>query len=297
MRVLLIDVDSQIPNLALMKISAFHKLMGDYVSFREAAPDLVYASIVFRRNQWKAGAIQKMFPSTPVLAGGAGVDLQLWLPKIVEELKPDYDLYPSTYSMGYTTRGCPRRCYFCIVPKKEGPLVRWQHPEQFHDSRFSTIMLLDNNWLGDPEWFFETSNWIIEHDLKLWKHGLDIRLVTPRIARQLLRLRMVKDYHFAFDFDELEPIIEKKLRLLERAGFSVRSEVMFYVYVHGDSQFTSGLRRARLLKKWGTNAFIMFNAEAPRTRRIKALQHWANRKQLFHSCDFNEYYQREGSYG
>ena len=41
-KILLIDVDSKIPNLALMKISAYHKSIGDAVGFNVEDPDKIY---------------------------------------------------------------------------------------------------------------------------------------------------------------------------------------------------------------------------------------------------------------
>jgi hypothetical protein len=289
-KVLLVDVDSKIPNVALMKLSAYHKAHGDEVDFDVQDPDRVYVSIVFRRNLWRGPAIAAMYPRAEVQIGGTygGVEL----PREIEFLKPDYDLYPSTYSMGFTTRGCIRTCPWCVVPQKEGPLRRWQHPEAFVDRRFDTVMLLDNNWLADANWFFETSDWLIAQDLTVdVTQGFDIRLVTGSIARQLRRLRMVHGYHFAFDHDTIEYylLLKRQLHLLGQYGFDLRHEVQFYVYVDSDAEFDSGLERCQQLKAWGTNAFLMFNCDQPRTQRIKDLQRWANRKWLFWGCDFADY--------
>jgi len=284
LKILLVDVDSKIPNLALMKLSAWHKARGHTVGFNVTDPDMVFISVIYAANKWRAYAVKQMFPKALVSIGGPAFP-KVALNDAIEHTKPDYDLYPSEYSMGFTTRGCIRKCSWCIVPIKEGPLQRWDHPLDFHDDQFDTIMLLDNNWLADPEWFFETSNWIIGHNLTVWEHGLDIRLVTPKIAQQLLSLNMKTGYHFAFDTDDIEPIVHKKLLLLEDEGFNIRHDVQVYVYVDNDAEFMSGLRRARLLKEWGTNAFVMFNINAPLTDRIKKLRRWANRKHLFWSHD------------
>jgi hypothetical protein len=288
MKVLLVDVDSKIPNLALMKLSAYHKAQGDEVGFDVQDPDRVYVSILFRRNLWRGPAIAAMYPHAEVQIGGTFGDLDL--PPEIEFLKPDYDLYPSTYSMGFTTRGCIRACPWCVVPQKEGSLRRWQHPKDFVDPRFDTVMLLDNNWLADRRWFFETSDWLIAHNLTVdVTQGFDIRLLDREVALQLQAMRMRNGYHFAFDTDEVEPIIREKIQLLKDCGFNVRHNVQFYVYVDSDADFDSGLRRCQLLRDWGTNAFVMFNCDQPRTQRIKDLQRWANRKWLFWSCNFNAY--------
>jgi len=113
MKVLLVDFDSKIPNLALMKLSAWHKQKGDLVGFDIQDPDQVYVSVVFSKNKSQAAGLTTMFPNSMISFGGPGWDLQNFLPEEIEKIKPDYDLYPSEYSQGYTTRGCIRKCPFC----------------------------------------------------------------------------------------------------------------------------------------------------------------------------------------
>jgi hypothetical protein len=289
-RVLLIDVDSKIPNLALMKLSSWHKSQGDQVGFNITEPDKIYASVVFKKNAHKLDGLRFFYPDAEIVTGGSGIDLKTTLPEQIEQLKPNYELYPQMdYSLGFTTRGCIRNCYFCVVPNKEGKITRWQHPEQFHDPRFDTIQLLDNNWMADREWFFETSSWIINHDLKLIENGLDIRLLDSELAEQISKFKMAKPLKFAFDSDkDRQPVLDG-LKLLKNPGVNVRQNVQFYVYVHDDSQYESGVERCRILKAQGTNPFVMFNIDNKRSSRIKTLQRWANRKWLFWAMDIDQY--------
>ena len=75
----------------------------------------------------------------PFSFGGPALSLKMVLPSVIEYYPPDYDLYSfQEYSMGFSTRGCPRKCEFCIVPEKEGMIKVWQHPKEFHDTRFKT---------------------------------------------------------------------------------------------------------------------------------------------------------------
>lgn len=280
-------MDSKIPNLALMKISAYHKAKGDIVGFNLHNPDKVYTSIIFTKNKGRA-MNQRLSDGIEFEFGGSGINLNSKLPDKIEFIKPDYELYPSEYSQGFTTRGCIRNCYFCIVPDKEGKLVRHQHPRDFHDDRFNTIMIMDNNWLADREWFFETSQWIIDKGLNVIEHGLDIRLLDKFILNRLQDLK-IKMYHFAFDFTELESIVREKIQLLKDYGINLKNNVAFYCYCHDDKMHDDAVYRCNVLKGLGTNADVMFNCEMPKTQRIRALMKWSWRKQLYWSISYEKY--------
>ena len=121
MKVLLVDVDSKIPNLALMKVSTYYKSKGHEVGFNVTDPDLVYASVIFKKNRHLVDGLRFLYPNALIDIGGSGFDLKKTLPKSIEECSPDYDLYPnSDRYLGFTTRGCIRSCPFCIVRRKEG---------------------------------------------------------------------------------------------------------------------------------------------------------------------------------
>lgn len=122
MNIGLIDVDSHgWPNLALMKISAYHKRMGDNVE--RALPmqhyDVVYQSKVFDETYSKD--IEWVPDADTIIKGGTGYDLQNKLPDEIEHIMPDYGLYGiKDTAYGFLTRGCPRLDRFCVVPVKEG---------------------------------------------------------------------------------------------------------------------------------------------------------------------------------
>ena len=290
MKILLVQADGKLPNLALMKLASWHKTQGDEIGFGIPDPERVYISVVFKQNRQNALGIQKLYPNAEVFYGGPGYDLENELPEMAEFAMPDYTIYPKMdFSMGFTTRGCIRNCYFCIVPEKEGPLTIWQHPREFHNPAFKKILLLDNNWLADKSWFMETSQWIRDQGLALREGGMDIRLLDDDMASRLSELRFYEPLHFAFDHDSDAQAVSDGIKLLKAHGINVRHNVEFYVYVNGPEQFESGLARCRQLKDWGTNPFVMYNLDAQKTPEIKRLQRWANLKWIFWKIDFSQY--------
>lgn len=283
-RLISLPKNTKIPNLALMKLSAWHKAQGDNVSLDEPDPDKVYISSPFKNKT----DYSYIFPDAKIEYGGYGFNNRM-LPREIEHIKPDYSIFDCNYSMGYTTRGCIRSCGFCIVPKMEGTINKWAHPEEFYNQEHDSIMLLDNNWLALPRWFKETSKWILDQDLTVFEGGMDIRLVNEENIDRIRELRIEPIYKFAFDNSNITETIIKKLALLKEHGFNLKKEVSFYVYLNSDQDFENALHRCNILKEQGTNSFVMFNIEKKRTHRIKLLQRWANRRWHYWACNFEDY--------
>ncbi len=292
MKIKLIDVDSKIPNLALMKISAWHKAQGDVVGFDVSNPDKVYISCIFSKNKSQAKGIASFYDGAEIDIGGSGVDLKKQLPEEIEWIKPDYDLYPSTYSQDYTTRGCSRKCGFCIVPEKEGLLTVARHPAEFHDPRFDTCMIMDNNLFAAPNaWQYSVFKWFWENKIKMLSpQGWDIRLLTEDRAKMLKSVRHAGNIHFAWDNLSDEKAVNRGIEILRKAGFNLKHDIQFYVLAGYNTTIEEDLHRCEKLKEWGTNAFVM---PYRKTKEINALARWANRPWLFWSIDFKDYTRRK----
>lgn len=287
-KIRLVDIDSKIPNLALMQLSAWHKQKGDITGFDIEDPDLVYVSCIFTKNADQARGITTLYPNAQVVLGGSGVDLKLQLPASAQKVKPDYNLYPKAkYSLGFTTRGCIRKCPFCIVPEKEGKFQRWQHVSEFHDDQFKSVVCLDNNITADREWFFENTDWVLEKNLKFNAiQGLDIRLIDSEIASRIKELKWDGQIHFAWDNMQDEQAVRDGIAILQDAGINTRHYVNFYVLTGFSSTFAEDLYRCETLKSLRTGAFVMQYQKTPETQ---ALARWANRKHLFWGIDFQDY--------
>ena len=248
---LLIDVDSTIPNLALMHISTWKKREGYEVGFNVQEPDEVYASIVFDKNRHKADGLRYFYPDAVIDIGGGGYDLNKRLPEWVDLLPPDYSLYPECdYSLGFTSRGCNRSYPFCVVPRKEGRFRRHQHPSEFYNPRFKKMVLMDNNILFDKAWFFEVTDWILEKDLRVdFNQGLDVRLIDKDVAERIAELRTFRPLRFAFDSVDYEDKVANGIQLMNEAGIKVRNRAEWYVYLDSDEEFDSALYRCKRLKE------------------------------------------------
>ena len=146
MKIGLIDVDSHnFPNLALMKLSGYHKGRGDSVSWWNGFEqyDRVYKSKVF--SDLYTEDIDYCINADEVIKGGTGYDLKNKLPDEIEHYYPDYELYNiKDKAFGFLTRGCPRSCPFCIVSEKEGNTHTVADLSEFWRGQ-KEIVLMDSN--------------------------------------------------------------------------------------------------------------------------------------------------------
>ena len=291
MRVLLVDFDSRIPNLALMKESAWFKAEGHKVGFDIENPDLVIVSVIFQKNRAQALGLKGMFPSrrTNILFGGPGMYPNCGTIGDAELLTPDYDLYPSQYSQGFTTRGCIRHCPFCLVPQIEGSLRTVQHPEAFHDDRFKTCMIMDNNFLAAPYlWIWDVLDWFRTSSINMdATQGLDARLLTEEWAGMLKDIRHPKGIHFAWDNIADEATIIKAIGLLKDAGFNLKHDVSFYVLAGYNTTFEEDLYRCNRLREMQVNSFVMRYHK--KDKRLNRLAKWANRRWYYWVSPFHKW--------
>lgn len=289
MRVKLIQVDGEKPNLYLMKRSTYHKALGDNVGWYVDDPDLVYISCIFSWNKDKAYNIADWYKSKGVLVdlGGSGVSMKYDYE--MDNVYPDYSLYDMDYDLGVTTRGCIRKCYFCVVPKKEGDFRIIEHPKHFHDPNHHKVVLMDNNILVNFSWFKEVADYLITNNLAVdFNQGLDIRLMNDEIARIIKQLKPMKLWHFAFDSLDYKDDVIKGIGILYNAGVNLRNCANFYVYIHSDDQFENALERCQILKSLNCLPYIMVNKDTVITKRMRDLKRWT-RPQIFFSCDFEQY--------
>ena len=170
------------PNLALMKISAWHKAQGDTVEWWTPMFqfDRVYSSKVFTFTPECA----YLPPDT--IKGGTGYGIYEELPEEIDAMYPDYSIYPNCdHAIGFLTRGCIRNCPWCVVPKKEGEIRKsrtWQEIKR-QDSR--DIVFMDNNVLACEHGIEQMKSMVGQNVRIDFNQGLDARLITPEIAWEI----------------------------------------------------------------------------------------------------------------
>lgn len=297
MKIGLIDVDGHnFPNLALMKISAFHKAMGDTVEWCLPLDhyDIVYQSKVF--DETYSPDIEWTPMADKVIKGGTGYGLDNKLPDVIEHVYPDYDLYPELTKekcFGYLSRGCPRACKFCIVAGKEGRRsIKVADLSEFWRGQ-KNIILLDPNILACRQHPDLLQQLIDSKACVDFTQGLDIRLTTEANISLLNQVK-VKNIHFAWDNaeDDLKPYFERYKALAKHKPHGRYGTV--YCLTNFGSTMEQNLYRIYTLRDLGYDPYVMVYDKPNAPREIKDLQRWCNNRFIFRSCERFEDYKKGG---
>lgn len=290
-RVCLIDVDSKIPNLALMRASTWHKQRGDDVKMGYEPlidnPDLCYASKIFNFT-----SEPEYMPNCETLKGGSGYDFHARMPfDDYDRIMPDYSLYPKfNYAVGRFTRGCPNRCPWCVVPEMDGNDVRHVADlKDFWDGQ-KIVRLLDDNIMADADEFCRDCEQLSKAGVKVIWEALDARLVTDKTAAALATVKQEKSIHFAWDGHSQDDAVPRAIETLKRHGLKPW-RFMFYVLVGFNTSKDYDLHRIYTLRDMGANPFVMPFDKADRYQ--KDLARWCNNKFIFKSTPHFEDYRRK----
>lgn len=300
MNIGLIDVDAEnngrakYPNLALMKLSAWHKAQGDKVGWWWGwdTYDRVYMAKVFDKTY--SQDIMEPVNAAEIIKGGTGYDLENRLPDEVEHIYPDYSLYPELTkdtAYGFLTRGCPRACHFCIVAGKEGrrsvkvaDLDEWWNGQK-------NIVLMDPNLLA-YKGHMDLLQQLI--DSEAWvdvNQGFDARLLNERNIEAINRLKL-KNIHFAWDYMKEEKPVLRGLDLYRSMATHKPHGAWgtVYVLVNYDTTMEENLYRIYTLRDRGFDPYVMIWDKPNDPKEIKRLQRWCNNRRIFKTCPrFEDY--------
>jgi hypothetical protein len=247
-------------NLALMKISAWHKMNGDEVLFNTpiCSSDYRYASILFDKN------IRNFIADE---YGGPAIQNSVLSPE-VEKMFPDYDLMPVSYSLGYTFRPCFNSCAFCKVPQMSHPDIEHHSIFEFYKPEFKNICILNNNTFQDPLWT-ETFGEIWDCGLSVIdENGYDLRLIDEEKADALHRTKWASPIHFSWDRMVDEQLIINGLRLLKKHKMCSTSNGV-YVIIGYNTTEEEDIYRCQIIDSFGLTPYPMPYIKNKYTQRFK----------------------------
>ena len=269
------NLEPKYHNYALDKLRCYWQAQGadveDYFPLAHGSYDKVFCSSIF---SWTP---KNNLPPNAV-CGGTGFNLTDCLPPEVEDMKPHLNY-------GFTTRGCIRKCSFCVVPQKEGKLRIVGDLLELWDGESRDVVLYDNNILGLPEHFALVCQQARENKIRLdFNQGLDHRLLTPEIA-SIMALTPHAEYHMAFDHPKYKTSVVKALDLLQDAGIN---RCNWCVLVGYNTTFREDLDRLNYLKSRNQNAYVQrYNMKTD--KRLTALARWANQHRIFQGMTWEQF--------
>ena len=287
MNIALLDLENNnYPNLALTKLSAWHKSMGDNVEWYDplfSRPDKLYVSKIFNFTP-----DCEYIPDCEVEYGGTGYDVSKKLPQDIENICPDYDLYGLNYSLGFLTRGCIRKCSWCIVPKKEGGM---QIVNDITDiAKHRKVVLMDNNILAEREFAIDQFKKIAKMNLKIdFNQGLDARLIDDEIAHYMGKCIWEK-IRLSCDTVEMIPHLKQAITILRKNNCTPRS---YFVYVLV-KDIDDALERIDFLVKEKCDPFAQPFRDLDgdglvHDKVLKKFARWVNHKAIFNTVKWEDY--------
>ena len=297
MKVGLIAVDSNYPNLALMKISQYHKNKGDTVEW--VSPMFEYDRVYMAKVFTFTDDYYPLINTEELFKGGTGYDIHSNLPKEIEHVIPDYSLYSqidNKTAYGFLTRGCPNKCKWCIVPKKEGKITSYMDIEEIAVNGRKNIILMDNNVLAS-DYGLQQIEKIVSMGVQVdFNQGLDARLVTEDIAKLLAKVKWLKHIRFGCDTPGQIAECDRAATLLDKYGY--KKEYFFYCILLND--FKESFERVNYWKKKGKRyiPYCQPYRDLDKKEQIipqwqKDMARWANRRELYKSMDFKDYTPRK----
>ena len=281
--------ETDFPNYALMKISAWHKQQGDDVEWWIPLKqyDRVYSSKVFTFTP------ENPYLPPDTVKGGTGYGIYTELPKEIDDTFPDYSIYPKVnYAIGFLTRGCIRSCPWCVVPKKEGKIRAYRTWQEIKRPDSRDIVFMDNNVLACPHGVEQMKGMIGEKVRIDFNQGLDARLITSEIAEILSKLKWIRFIRMSCDTDSMLDVVLNAIKRLEVCG--VKPFRVFVYLLVQDIQ--NAEKRAIALREAGAEVFAQpyrdFTTNKEPSREMKRFARWVNRKEIFKKVERFEDYKR-----
>lgn len=296
------------PNLALCKIARYHRERGDEVEWAFALKhyDKIYMAKVFNFSADDLTA----YNADEIIRGGTGYDIYSKLPDEIDRVQPDYSIYPhipSDTAYGFLTRGCPNKCRWCVVPRKEGHIRPYMDIDEIAIEGRNKIVLMDNNILAAGDYAIEQLNKIIERGYFVdFNQALDARLVTDEFAQLLAKIKWInRRIRFGCDTHGQIAQCERAIEMIN--GYGYRGEYFLYTMLNDNFDECYD----RLEYWWKRNHECRENhlpniypyaqpyrdpdnPWRPIPQWQKDMANWVNKRQIFQIIPFSSFSPRKG---
>lgn len=310
MQIGMIDVDGRgYPNIALMKLTRWHREQGDTVEWYSPFAtryDRVYMSKIFNFTPDYGYFITNC---DDIRKGGTGYGMDNYLPNEVDSIQPDYSLYPTIdnkTAYGFLTRGCPNKCKWCVVPKKEGAIRPYMDVEQIAIEGRTHLILFDNNILALKDYAIEQLKKIIDKGYRVdFNQALDARLVDEELAFYLSRVKWLeRRIRFGCDTHAQIKECERAMSLINGNGYKGE----YFLYTMLNDNFRECYERTHY---WWVRNHELRAKRAPGVyphaqpyrdpikrndppQWQKDMAGWVNKRMVFEKVQFKDFEPRKG---
>ena len=300
------------PNLALCKIASYHRAKGDKVEWYDGMfggeYDIVYMAKVFNFSP----DYNEHINAKKVIRGGTGYDVYSVLPQEIDDCQPDYSIYPSIpndTSYGFLTRGCPNKCMWCVVPKKEGAIRPYWDIDKVANGR-KNVVLMDNNFLAAGDYAHEQLDKIIAKGYHIdLNQANDARLMTDEFARKFAKVKWLNNrIRFGCDTTAQIKHCEKAIEMINSYGF--KGQYFLYTMIGGNNDFEECYNRInywheKLLEfqktKHGRAVYAYAQPYRDPFGKVneipmwqKDMARWCNKRMIFCTTKFEDFSPRKG---
>ena len=326
----LLDNGTRHPNLALLKLSGYHKEHGDSVHLIESYDDILYGNGADKYDQIYLARVFDFtkipfdVKSIPNLKyGGTGFFFEPYLengihmlPNDIEHHMPDYHLYDEfigkeisrgikanrftdyqEYSIGFATRGCFRHCPFC-VNRTYKKAFRHSKITEFFDKTRKYIYLWDDNILAYEKWYEVFDELEATGRRFQFRQGMDIRLMDDEKAKRLSNVKYIGDYIFAFDNIKERAEIERGLTCWQKYNHRVPKLYVLCGFHSQDARdIENTFERIKILMQHQCLPYIMrheYYLKSKYKGTYINLARWCNQPNFFKKKSYREYCEENG---
>ena len=282
MNVALYPLEPQVQYTSFLQIAQYHKEQGDklhwYAPVQHYFFDKVYAASLFTFTP-------KTYVRDDMIKGGTGFDLTTKLPSEIESCGYNYDIYPQCKkSFMRWSYGCPNKCAFCVVHRKEGN-IRSVEPKNLNPNG-ELISVLDNHPFANPDWKQMIKD-LVSFNLPVdFSSGVRVQDFNEDQGKALLQLKL-RYLHIAWDIPN-ENIIPQAQELLK---FIPKYKVSCYVLIGKPwSNPEEDQMRIDRLDEIGIQPFVMpFDKSDPYQKAFTRYINWLKSARKKHKITFKGY--------
>lgn len=318
MRIGLLDIDCHAskkkwgatiyPNIALAKIARYYKSQGHDV---EWAIPFSHYDIIFRSKIFNFSADDMtIYDADKVIKGGTGYDVNSALPHDIDHLQPDYSIYPHVpqdTAYGFLTRGCPNKCKWCVVPRKEGIIKPYMDVDEIAIEGRKNLVLMGNNILASGDYAVEQLEKIIRYRYKIdFNQAMDARLVDDKFAKLLAKCRCISLVRFGCDTHAQIEDCERARSLMREHGY--KGEFFLYTMLNDNykecyDRITYWWKRSNEFRNKHEGGVVYAyaqpfrdttNPHRPIPQWQKDMAGWTNKRMLYWTTPLDEFKPRQG---